>query len=181
MFAKAHKLLSSYTKKIQIQDNIWNIKGRIEIFSRIAEVIERTKSDILLEIWSEDINEIIDELRSAAKRGVKITIVAYGNLKLDFADVHIHYPLEKNESNGRWFMFSADSKEALAGVVSLMEKECRAAWSYHPGLVVPITQMIIHDLYLLEILKEYRDILEQSFGKDLINLREKFHIDTLVE
>ncbi len=180
-FAEAQKLLSSYTKKIQIKDNIWNIKGRTEIFSRIAEVMERAQQDILLEIWQEDIDEIVNDLCVAAKRGIKITIVSYGKVELDFADIHIHYPLEKNESNGRWFMFSVDSKEALAGIVSLPEKECRAAWSYHPGLVVPITQMIIHDLYLLEILKEHRDILEKSFGKNLINLRERFHIDTLLE
>ena len=180
-FAEAQKLLASYETQVQIQDNIWNIKGRTEIFSRIAEVVGRSEKDILLEIWKEDSDEIIPQLRMAAKRGVKITVVAYGDLILDFADVHIHYPLEKNESNGRWFMFSADSKEALAGIVSLPENECRAAWSYHPGLVVPITQMIIHDLYLLEILKEHEEILEQSFGKNLIKLREKFHIDTLFD
>lgn len=36
--------------------------------------------------------------------------------------------------------------------------------------------LMIHDLYLMEILEIHRDILEDSFGKNLIDLRRKFSI-----
>ena len=41
---------------------------------------------------------------------------------------------------------------------------------------MPITEVVIHDLYIAEILKEHRDVLEKSFGKNLIDLRNKFAI-----
>ena len=46
----------------------------------------------------------------------------------------------------------------------------------HVGLVMPITEVMIHDLYLMEILDKHRDVLEASFGKNLIDLRRKFSI-----
>lgn len=36
--------------------------------------------------------------------------------------------------------------------------------------------LMIHDLHLMEILEKHRDILEDSFGKNLIDLRRKFSI-----
>jgi HTH-type transcriptional regulator, sugar sensing transcriptional regulator len=46
----------------------------------------------------------------------------------------------------------------------------------HPGLVMPITEVIIHDLYIMEIMGKHRELLEDSFGKDLIILSHKFSI-----
>ena len=44
----------------------------------------------------------------------------------------------------------------------------------HSCLVMPIAEVIVHDLYIAEIMKKHRDILEADFGKDLIELRHKF-------
>ncbi len=179
-FSAAEALFADYEGKKLQKDNIWNLKGREGIFLRLADIIARAQKQIFLEIWPEDIYEIRDALALAAKKGVKITLVVYGKISLPFAEVHEHYPLEENESGGRWLIFSADSQEALAGIVSLAE-DCRAAWSAHPGLVIPITQMIIHDLYLLEILKKHHAVLEKSFGKDLCDLRRHFRAYCLYE
>jgi len=39
---------------------------------------------------------------------------------------------------------------------------------------MPITEVIIHDLYILEIMGKHRLLLEDSFGKNLVALRRKF-------
>lgn len=46
----------------------------------------------------------------------------------------------------------------------------------HQGLVMPITEVMIHDLYIMEIMEKHRELLEESFGKNLIELRKKFSI-----
>ena len=177
-FSTAEEFFSTYKSTVKVKENIWNIKGRTAIFARMAEIIQRAQHHVFLEIWPEDLPEIFADLQMAAQSGVKITLVSYGPAVVDFAEVYEHYPLEAAESAGRWAILSSDSKEALAGVVSLSEN-CRAAWSSHPGLVIPITQMIVHDLYLLEILKQHQGILEESFGKDLQLLRRRFREDWL--
>ncbi|MCT9872399.1 hypothetical protein N7568_23805, partial [Paenarthrobacter aurescens] len=87
-----------------------------------------------------------EELQAAAKRGVEILIVSYGDLVFDFAQVHQHDASEEitNEYGGRWIVLSADDREVVAGILSL-GKDSRAAWTMHPGLVMPITEVIIHD------------------------------------
>ncbi len=77
------------------------------------------------------------------------------------------------EYGGRWVILSVDDAEIVAGIVSL-EKESRAAWSRHPGLVMPITEQIKHDLYIAELLVTHRETLEASFGPGLVRLRERF-------
>ncbi|PKC51236.1 hypothetical protein RhiirA1_484212, partial [Rhizophagus irregularis] len=65
--------------------------------------------------------------------------------------------------------------EVVAGIVSL-GNDSRAAWTMHVGLVMPITEVMIHDLYLIEIMEKHKELLEGSFGKNLVNLRRKFSI-----
>ena len=70
-------------------------------------------------------------------------------------------------------MVSADDREVVAGSVS-GDAESRAAWTRHPGLVVPITELVRHDLYKLEMLNAHGDILEETFGPALATLRAKY-------
>ena len=46
----------------------------------------------------------------------------------------------------------------------------------HSGLVMPITEVIIHGLYIAEIMKRHMDILEADLGKDLTLLGHIFSV-----
>lgn len=174
-FEVAEDALEQYSYVALNRENIWNITGYEPILNRTKEAIKQATGRILLEIWNEDVEKISEELEAAAKRGVEILIVSYGNLVLDFAQVYLHDASEEitNEYGGRWIVLSVDDREVVAGIVSLGE-DSRAAWTMHPGLVMPITEVIIHDLYIYEILKKHRDTLESSFGPNLIKLRNRF-------
>jgi len=175
-FKSAAEALEQYSYTAQNRENIWNITGHESILNRIREVIKHATSRILLEIWKEDAEKIKEELEMASKNGVEIIIVSYGELSFDFAQVYLHDSSDEitSEYGGRWIVLSIDDKEVVAGIVSLGD-ESRAAWTIHPGLVMPITEVIIHDLYIMEILKEHRDLLEASFGPNLVELRKRFN------
>ncbi len=180
VFRLAQDALEQYTSSSQNRDNIWNISGHEAIMNRIKEGIKKAKYRILLEIWKEDAEELRETLQNASRNGIKILIVAYGELEFDFAQVYRHDMSGQitSEYGGRWIVFSADDQEVVAGIVSL-DKECRAAWTMHPGLVMPITEVIIHDMYIMEILHEFRGQLEEKFGPNLSELRDKFVIEPL--
>ena len=176
-YDKAEQMLSRFVKGSHDRDNIWNITGHEAIMQKVSECIEMAEKRILMEIWAEDYMEIADKLKAAADRGVSITIIAYGHIDADFANIYPHDMSEEitSEYGGRWVVFSADDSGVVAGVISLGD-DSRAAFTMHQGLVMPITEVVIHDLYIAEILKEHRDVLEKSFGKNLIDLRNKFAI-----
>lgn len=176
-FEMAEKAMEQFEHSANERENIWNIKGHNEIIDKVKECITSAKHRILMEIWSEDYAELETELIQAANKGVAVTVVAYGEIVSDFANVYLHDMSGEitEEYGGRWIVLSADDSEIVAGIVSL-GKDSRAAWTMHPGLVMPITEVIIHDLYIAEIMKKYREQLEESFGKDLTDLRRKFYI-----
>lgn len=175
---KAEQELMKLQVRTDDYDNIWNIRGRDAILQKLAECIRNSVHRIMLEIWSEDYSLVAGELSRAAERGVSVILVSYGEIEAEYARVYQHDMSDEvtEEYGGRWVVFSADDRQVLAGTVSLND-ENRAAWTMHPGLVMPITEVIIHDLYIAEILKEHRAILEKSFGRDLIDLRRKFITD----
>ncbi|MFM9280367.1 TrmB family transcriptional regulator [Paenibacillus jiagnxiensis] len=175
-FEAAEAALSHYSYVSLNRENIWNITGFEAILSRTKEAIHRASGRILLEIWTEEAQLLEPELREAAERGVEILIVVYGKLEFDFAQVYPHDSSEEitEEYGGRWIVASTDDREVVAGIVSL-GTDSRAAWTMHPGLVMPITEVIIHDLYIYEMLQAHRETLEHTFGPNLIELRKKYN------
>lgn len=177
-YDKAEQLLSKFENSANDRENIWNITGHDAILQKIKECIDTAKKRILVEIWEEDYHEIKDKLQSAAERGVSVTMITYGDVRADFANVYPHDMSEEitSEYGGRWIVFSADDSGVVAGVVSLGD-DSRAAFTMHQGLVMPITEVVIHDLYIAEMLNAHRDVLEATFGKNLTKLRNKFAIN----
>lgn len=176
-FQLAEESLKYFSHSAKDRENIWNITGCSEILDKVKECILLAKHRILIEVWKEEFKELESELRKAADKGVLITIIAYGEIESDFGNIYLHDMNNEitDEYGGRWIVVSADNSEVVAGIVSL-DKDSRAAWTMHQGLVMPITEVIIHDLYIMEIMKEHRELLEESFGKNLINLRKKFSL-----
>ncbi|MDT8903193.1 TrmB family transcriptional regulator [Anaeroselena agilis] len=174
----ARKALRRFAVTAQHRETIWNIAGHEAIIARVRDEIGRAERRVLLEVWSDDALELRDALEEAARKGVKILIVAYGALDFPFATVYQHYMPEEitAEYGGRWIVSSIDDREIIAGIVSL-GAESRAAWTGHPGLVMPITEVIIHDIYIMEIMSVFGRELEAKFGPNLTDLRRKFLLE----
>ena len=157
-------------------DRIWDIEGRGEILSRTRDLVGRAEERVLLQLWQEDAPELEEELAAAAKCGVEITVIAYGDPGYPFAKVYLHEPGPEQitrEYGGRWIIASVDAGEIIAGIVS-PEEVAKAAWSSHPAVVMPITEQVKHDLYIAELLGSHREVLEEAYGPSLERLRRKF-------
>lgn len=168
--------LARYASSTDNRGVIWDITGREDILQRVREVVGRAQRRVLLQVWAEDAPIFHDTLAAATERGVEVVVVAYGDPGYPFARVYLHDPGPEpitREYGGRWVILSVDVAEIVAGIVSLGE-ESRAAWSRHPGLVMPITEQIKHDLYIAELLLAHREVLEETFGPSLVHLRERF-------
>ncbi len=176
-FKLAERSLEQYGNASKNRENIWNITGHFEILDKVKECIGAAEKRILLEVWKEEYQELETELKKASEKGVNITVIAYGEVESGFASVCRHDLSDEitEEYGGRWVVASIDDSEVVAGIVSL-GKDSRAAWTMHQGLVMPITEVMIHDLYIMEIMEKHRELLEVSFGKDLIDLRRKYAI-----
>lgn len=173
--ANARESLGRYVGNAASRGVIWDLSGREAILERAREMASRAEESLLLEVWQEDAPELREALAEAAGRGVEVCVVAYGDPDYSFARVY-HHDLVDEVTRGlgaRWLVLSLDLEEVLTGVLS-MGDQSRAAWTSHPGLVVPTTELIKHDIYVQEMLDAHRDTLEASFGPSLKMLRERF-------
>jgi sugar-specific transcriptional regulator TrmB len=168
--------LDAYADSREPDDLIWDVRGDEEIFFRLREVVGRARSRLLVQVWGSDADRLREALAEAAERGVVVDVVAYGDPGFPFANVRLHEPgpVEiEEEYGGRWAILSRDGEEIVAGIVS-RGAESRAAWSSHLGIVMPITEQIKHDLYIAEMLRDHRAVLEASYGPSLAELRRRF-------
>lgn len=180
VFDEAGPALGRYATTPELHEGIWNITGHDAIIRRVREAVSRSKHRVLLEIWPEEAHELQDALREAAERGVDVVVIAYGDVAFDFARVFRSKRSEEvtEAYGGRWIVFSADNREVLTGICSL-GAQSRAAWTSHPCLVMPITEVILHDLYLMEIIARLGPELAEKFGEDLSGLHNKFLMPAL--
>ena len=67
-----------------------------------------------------------------------------------------------------------DNREGLVGTVSSADKkEPQAVWTKNSGIVLIIKEVIVHDLFLLDMEKELGETLYTYYGENLVKLREK--------
>lgn len=154
---------------------ILNIRGSKGIFEHATDIISSAKKEIFLEIWSEDVEVLKEPLAKAHKRGVDIKIVGYDDVELSFGIVYQHglgQKIEK-ELGGRWLILAVDNKHGIAGTVSDIEQTPQAACTRHPGIVLIMKEVVVHDIYLLEVEKHLGDKMKEVFGENMIKLREK--------
>ncbi len=171
----AEDALANYASSAESGGEIWDLQGRSAIIERANQLISVAKSRILAEIWAQDVPALHEKLIAAIARGVSVIMIGYGDLELPGAVIHRHPGTDVVTSGlgGRWLVISVDDREIVAGNVSA-GAHSRAAWTSHPGLVVPVTELVRHDLYKIEMLDRHGDVLEASFGPGLQRLRDKY-------
>ena len=171
----AELALSSFAADAVHDGAIWDLQGRGAILERANQLIRAAHVRILAEVWAQDLPALAEDLAGATARGVEIVVVGYGDVDLPGATVHQHPATDTVTAGlgGRWLVVSVDDREVVAGNVSA-GAHSRAAWTSHPGLVVPVTELVRHDLYKLAMLEAHAGVLEQTFGPGLQALRDRY-------
>ncbi len=179
VFHEAGVALEQYAASVHQRDGIWNITGReaIEPRCRVHRWGAPPRVDRNLAAMSQDTRSDPAGGGGARRRSPWWPTGPWNG----FATFLSPHDMDREitaEYGGRWLVFSVDDREIVAGILSLGE-DSRAAWTPHPGLVMPITEVIIHDLYIMEIMRAFRPQLEARFGADLADLRRRFVIAPL--
>lgn len=151
------------------------IRGTKGIIDYAADIINSAEEEIFLEIWHEDIEMIKTELLNAHNRGIKVKIVGYDDLNINFGTVYQHSLGQKiqQELGGRWLVLCVDNKHGVAGSISETAKVPQAVCTRHPAIVLIMKEVIVHDIYLIEVETHLKDEMEKVFGQNMVKLREK--------
>lgn len=122
------------------------IKDRTKILELLKLLIGEAKSRIALSIWEEEVAELLEPLKAAEARGVKIRGIYFGH-KLPFASMTSHRRIERYliEKKERHISVVLDSQQVIWGVIS-RGADCRVTWIKDPGFVEMSEDYISHDI-----------------------------------
>lgn len=152
-----------------------NMRGQESIFKYALDMINSAKRSIFMEFWKDDASVLHAALLAAKDRGVDVRLVGYDYCELEGLDVYQHGLACSIEQSlgGRWMILSVDDKEGLVGTVSQMDRPPQAVVTRNPGIVLVIKELIVHDIFLLDIESNLQPELEKLYGKDMLRLRRK--------
>lgn len=154
---------------------VLNIRGSKGIFECAVDIINSAEKEVFLEVWNEDLEMLKESLQNANNKGVEIKIVGYDNIELDFGTLYQHALGQKieKELGGRWLILAADNSNGIAGTVTEVENVPQAVYTRHPGIVLIMKEVVVHDIYLLEVEKHLGKEMKAVFGENMIKLREQ--------
>lgn len=174
--------LPNYT--VESIEPVHNLRGERAIFDHAVEMIEEARETVFIELWKDDQPLLEKALRNASQRGVSIYVVGYNNVTLDFCKVYQH-PLAgaiEPTLGSRWLILAVD---ALEGMVSSApfegsNGESHAVWTKNPVIVLIIKELIVHDIFLLDVENTLREPMEAAYGQHLLKLRNKILGDEIL-
>ena len=153
-----------------------NLRGEDTIFKHAIEMIANAQQSLFLELWKEDAERLYTHLKDAQARGVDIKMVGYNNVVLPGIEVYQHGLARTIEQSlgGRWVIISADEQEGMVGTISMSGTSSpQAVVTRNAGIVLIIKELIVHDIFLLDVEENLQEEIERVYGKDLMKLRRK--------
>ena len=150
-----------------------NMRGEESIFKHAIEMIHNARQSILIELWEMESAALYQPLIQAKARGVNVKVVGYDNCQLDGIEVHQHSHIEQSLMSGRWLIMSVDDKEGMVSTMGKADRPPQAVVTRNPGIVLVITELIVHDLFLLDVERNLRPQIEKLYGRDMHLLRRK--------
>ena len=156
-------------------DPVWNLSGKKEAIELAFELIESAQEEIYIGLWDKELKIFKDILQRCHNEGVKVYVLIYGDMKLNFGNVFYH-SIENNgdvKIDGPTLDLVVDSKACLTGNLG-NSKSCQAVWTRNKGLIKSIEGYLIHDFFIAEIGKKFGNEIDKAFGHNLVRLRKKY-------
>lgn len=152
-----------------------NMRGEESIFKYALDLINNAKHSIFMEFWKDDAAQLYKALLAAKARGVDVKLVGYDDCLLEGLEVYQHGLACSIEQTlgGRWLILSVDDREGMVGTVSQADRPPQAVVTRNAGIVLVIRELIVHDIFLLDIEQNLQPELERLYGKDMLRLRRR--------
>lgn len=174
--------LSTLTERLSIfpqhsnLDDLWHIRTTGNVFAKCREIIRRTKNELLIQIWDDDLPQLMEQLHALEKKKVNSGIVIFNlprEKNVDLKQYYRHGMTEekKEEMGGRWITLVSDMKEVIFGQIT-NDDIAEVIWTKSNPMIFLAAEYIRHDMYFYKIANDLPDILQTTYGKDLERIRD---------
>ncbi|TFL16363.1 TrmB family transcriptional regulator [Jannaschia formosa] len=164
-------------------DYVATYSGRTAVDAQVRKMIASAKARIYIKTSSRLLSPYESELLESAERGVLIHIVAADPGITDLPQ-HENIVIIPHEGTGvatgkavhHLLTVSADADGML---IAALNGEPTASYTRNDAIVYTVHTMVLHEIYLAEIYKQFGPNLEERFGVDLKELRRRYRPENL--
>ncbi len=164
------KTLRNGTRKNDIV--AWNTTGRDDVMRKARSMINQCAEKVYLAAWPQDLRPIRASLSEAAKRGVDLHLVSYGNTTFDRGTIYFHRPSDYpfRERRERRFVLASDSSKAVIASFT-PGGDGHGVWTENAGLVNLFKDFVIHEIYIIKIEEAFPKQIQKAYGKNWERIR----------
>lgn len=148
-----------------------NMRGAESICKHAIEMISNAQFSIFLELWRVDTPLLAQPLIDAKARGVDVKVVGYDGCHIDGLDIYQHMDVEHSVINGRWLILAIDGEEGMVSTAGMGDHPPQGVVTRNPGIVMVIKELVIHNIFLIDVRHRMFPEIEQCYGKSLRQLR----------
>ncbi len=132
-----------------LTDHLWNIVGYQNMISKGRELIQNAKKEIYLSVWKREFDLLKNDLESARKRGIKITVFSFTEIDFETESL-FSYQLSEENLAKIWdhkIILVTDRNELLMGDADEKIPK-KTAWTTNRAIVDIATNHVILDITL---------------------------------
>ena len=174
---KIEEQLKEYDTKVDLE-YIWHIKEYKNVFDKCRNIIKNTKKELYLQIWEEDIEQIIDDLKELESKGINLGVIYYSSSEDSKVDLKSYYrhglAQEKyEEMGGRWITVVSDSREVIFGQI-INKNSVEVIWTESKPMIFMAKEYVKHDMYFYKSVSIFRESMQRELGEEYAKIRDIF-------
>lgn len=159
-------------------DEFWHIKEYENVFAKCRSILKGTQSELLLQIWEEDLTQLLTQIQDLEEKGVRLGIVYFGETKesgIPLKHVCRHGMLEEKraEMGGRFLTLVSDRQEVVFGQI-ISDAVSEVIWTKSKPMVAMAAECVRHDMYFYKSAEMFTDQMQRELGEDFHKIREIF-------
>lgn len=158
---EANRALEDMSSPVE-REYVWNTQGYSALIDQARTLIESSKNELLIALWPQEAQALVDTLNGAEERGVAITTLCLQGCNQECGACHgniFRYRIAP-EDRTRWLVTVSDSTDMLAGQISAPDK----ALSVHTRqrLLVELAAWYVrHSIALATVVDDLGDRLQE--------------------
>lgn len=157
-------------------DEFWRIREYENVLSKCRSILNTTEEELLLQIWAEDLPNLLPEIQQLEKRGVRLGIVYFGEEEsVPLMNYCRHGMLheKKEEMGGRFLTLVSDNREVVFGQI-ISDAVSEVIWTKSKPMVAMAAECVRHDLYFYKGADMFKSEMQHELGEDFHKIREIF-------
>lgn len=167
--------LENYRAETDMEE-FWHIREYENVFAKCRRILKETSTELLLQIWEEDLPKLLPEIQELEQKGIRLGIVYFGGenpVPLQSFCRHGMLEQKKGEMGGRFLTLVSDGREVVFGQI-ISDAVSEVIWTKSKPMVAMAAECVRHDLYFYKGADMFKNQMQEELGEDFHKIREIF-------